>query len=117
MVKFYGYNKCSTCQKAKKYLQGKKITLDDIDITQTPPSKNLLKEILASHDHSLKDLFNKSGVLYRELNMKEKLKALTEDQALDLLAKNGRLVKRPIVTDGKKHTVGFKEEIFKNVWK
>ena len=117
MLKFYGYNKCGTCQKAKKFLAGKKIAFNDIDITEKPPAKTVLKSILKSGEYSIKDLFNKSGVQYRELNMKDKIKVLSEAQLLDMLASNGRLVKRPIVTDGKSYSVGFKEDVFKAKWK
>lgn len=114
MLKFYGYNKCSTCKKAEKALAGQ--DLKSIDITETPPSKATLKLALKA-GYSLKDLFNKSGVMYREMNMKDKLKELSEAQALDLLTKHGKLVKRPIVTDGEKVSVGFKEDVFKSLWK
>jgi arsenate reductase (glutaredoxin) len=117
MIKFYGYNKCSTCQKAKKYLLSKKMTFNDLDITETPPTKTVLKSILKTGEYTLKDLFNKSGVQYRELNMKEKIKVMTEAELIDLLASNGKLVKRPIVTDGKRYSVGFKEDIFKQQWR
>lgn len=117
MIQFFGYPKCSTCRKASKYLDGKKIKYKDIDITETPPSKTLLKAILKSGDYELKDLFNKSGVLYREMNMKDKLKDMSETQALALLAQHGKLVKRPIVSDGSKYSVGFKEDVFKKIWK
>lgn len=116
MIKFYGYNKCSTCVKAKKLLVQQEVRFDDIDITTTPPAKAELKSILKSGSYQIKDLFNRSGEQYRELNMKEKLPKLSEDEALDLLVKNGRLVKRPIVTDGKQATVGFDEKVFKQTW-
>lgn len=116
MIKFYGYNKCSTCVKAKKLLTAKKVEFEDIDITSTPPTKKLLKDILASGDYELKDLFNRSGQLYRSMNMKEKVKTLSKEKLIDLLAENGKLVKRPIVSDGKIHTVGFDETKLKKAW-
>lgn len=116
MIKFYGYNKCSTCRKAKQVLEKKKIKFEDIEIVDNPPAKSLLQAILKSGEYKLSDLFNKSGELYREFNMKDKIKTLSESEALDLLAKHGKLVKRPIVTDGKRATVGFKEETFGRFW-
>lgn len=116
MVTYYGYAKCSTCQKAKKALGQYDVSFKEVDITETPPSKTELKKILKSGEYALKDLFNKSGVQYRELNMKDKLPTLSQDEAIDLLASNGRLVKRPIVIDGAKVTVGFKEDLFKKTW-
>jgi arsenate reductase len=113
-MKFYGYNKCSTCRKAQKFLDGKKVTYQSIDITETPPPKTVLKKALKTRE--LKKLFNTSGVQYKELNIKDKLKGMTEAQALDLLASNGRLVKRPIAVDGDRVTVGFDEDEYKKTW-
>jgi len=117
VLKFYGYNKCGTCLKAKKYLNGKKIKFEDIDITAQPPSKVILKSILKAGQYDIKDLFNKSGVLYREMKMKDKVKILKEAELINLLAEHGKLVKRPIVTDGKKYSVGFKDDQFQTIWK
>lgn len=117
MLKFYGYDKCSTCRKAKSVLKSKNKDFQDINITETPPSVALLKSILAEGDYALKDLLNTSGELYRALNMKVKLPTMSEKQILELLATHGKLVKRPIVTDGKRHTVGYKEESFAKTWR
>ncbi len=114
-IQFFGYDKCSTCRKAEKILTSRKKTFTKIDITLSAPSKTVLKSALAA-GYTLSDLFNKSGVLYREMNMKAKIKSLTEVRALELLSQNGRLVKRPIVTDGKRITVGLKEESFLKMW-
>lgn len=113
-MKFYGYKKCGTCRKAEKFLDAKKIDYQFIDITETAPPKTVLKQALK--DRELKKLFNTSGVQYKELNIKEKLKSMTEAQALDLLAGNGRLVKRPIAVDGDRITVGFDENEYKKIW-
>lgn len=117
MARFYQYPKCSTCRNAQKWLEARKVTLESTDITLSPPSKNELKSILKASGKKLTDLLNKSGEQYRALNMKEKVKTMTEDQVLDLLAKNGRLIKRPLVAEGTKATIGFKEEEFKKTWK
>jgi len=115
MIKFYGYDKCDTCRKAKKALKDAGVSFEDFDITQKPPAKSLLKAILKSGDYKLGELFNRSGVQYRELKLSAKLKDMSEAEALDLLAGNGKLIKRPIVSDGKKHTVGFKDA-FEKTW-
>lgn len=117
MIQFYGYGRCGTCIKAKKFLESRKIIYQDIDIIQKPPPKTLLKKILKEEGVPLKELFNRSGELYRSMKMKERLPGLTEDEALDLLARHGKLLKRPLVTDGKKHTVGFREELFAKIWR
>lgn len=113
-MKFYGYNKCGTCKKAEKFLDGKGVAYQAIDITETPPPKKVLKQAIARY--GLKKLFNTSGVQYKELNMKDRLKTLTEAEALDLLSTNGRLVKRPVAVDGDTVTVGFNEDEYKQTW-
>lgn len=114
-MKLYGYAKCGTCRKATKWLEAHGVGYDLVDITQSPPSKAELKKALAA-GYTLKDLFNKTGGQYRELNMKYKLPLMTEDEALDLLASNGYLVKRPICIGQNTLTVGFKEETFAEAW-
>ena len=85
-----------------------------IDITENPPSKKVLKSAVKAK--GLQKLFNTSGVQYRELKIKDKLKSMTEAQAIDLLASNGRLIKRPIVVDKDKITIGFNADEYKQVW-
>lgn len=115
MNKFYGYNKCSTCQKAKKYLDSLNIKYEDIDIISNPPSKELLNKILDSKTYDLKSLFNTSGQLYREMNIKDKINVLSQDQLLDLLSNNGKLVKRPLIVINDKYVLGFKEDKIKEL--
>ncbi|MBT3921606.1 MAG: Spx/MgsR family RNA polymerase-binding regulatory protein [Nitrospina sp.] len=113
-MKLYSYNKCGTCRKAIQFLENKKVKFELIDITETPPTKQILKA--AMKVKGMKKLFNTSGVQYRELKIKDKLQTMTENQAVDLLASNGRLVKRPIAVDKNKITVGFDIEEYKKVW-
>lgn len=115
-ITFYGYDKCSTCRKAKQLLKSKDVELDEKDITVTPPSKAVLKKLLGK-GYKLSDLFNKSGEMYRSLNMKDKIKTITESEALELLSKNGKLVKRPIAYSDKAMSVGFDEEKLTNLIK
>jgi arsenate reductase len=117
MITFYGYRKCSTCRKAEKALEAGGIPYTFRDITETPPSKTTLKKILTQSGVPLKKLFNTSGEQYKLLGIKDKLATMTEAQALELLAGNGRLIKRPLVTDGAKATVGFDEAVFGKAWK
>ena len=113
-MKFYGYSKCGTCRKAKTFLDEKNIKYTDIDITLTPPPKSVLKRAMKAK--GLRKLFNTSGVQYKELKIKDKIGAMTEVQAIDLLAGNGRLVKRPIAVDQDRVTVGFNAEEYESVW-
>ncbi|MBD3221625.1 Spx/MgsR family RNA polymerase-binding regulatory protein [bacterium] len=115
MLEFYGYAKCGTCRKALKWLEEQGFGYEFIDITETPPTKKLLNDLLKTHD--LKRLFNTSGQQYRAMNIKDRLSGMTEAEAIDLLAAEGRLCKRPIVTDGRRHTVGFKDDEFAEVWR
>lgn len=113
-MKFYGYNKCGTCRKAKTFLDTKGHKFTDIDITLTPPPKSVLKR--AMKEKGMRKLFNTSGVQYKELKIKDKIGNMTEAQAIDLLAGNGRLVKRPIAVDQDRVTVGFNAEEYESVW-
>jgi len=108
-MKFYQYPKCSTCVKARKYLEANNISVDSINIVEQAPSRSELSAMLASYNGNIKKLFNTSGMQYRELNMKDRLPTMADDEALDLLAGNGMLVKRPFLLNGDKGIVGFKE--------
>jgi len=109
-MKLYQYPNCSTCRKAIKFLKEKEVEFTSINITEKPPSKTELKVMLSSYDGNIRKLFNTSGVQYRELKMKERLPSMTEEQAIDLLADNGKLIKRPFLLNNSKNgIVGFKE--------
>lgn len=114
-MKLYGYMKCGTCRKAIKWLDAKGIAYDFTDITVDPPTQAELKKALKA-GYGIRELFNKSGGQYRELNMKHKLPTMPLADAIKLLTGNGYLVKRPICLDGDTVTVGFKEEVFEEVW-
>lgn len=113
---FYWYPKCGTCRKAKKWLESHKHELIEIHIVDSPPSKEELKKLYHLSGLDLKKFFNTSGQKYRELGLKDKIKSASEDELLDILASDGMLMKRPLVTDGKDVTVGFKEEEFAQKW-
>ncbi len=112
-MKFYQYSKCSTCVKAKKFLESKGIDFKDIPIVDKPPTKKELKTMLNYYGGELKKLFNTSGVMYRELKIKDKIKDMTNTEAFDLLSKNGKLVKRPFLISDEFGFVGFKEDEWK----
>ena len=114
MIQLFLYNKCGTCRKAKKLLDDRGISYKETDITLTPPSKKILK--LAIKEKGIRKVFNTSGVEYREKKIKDRIKDMTEKEAIELLSESGRLVKRPIVYDGEKITVGFDEEEFNSIW-
>jgi arsenate reductase (glutaredoxin) len=116
-IKFYQYPKCSTCQKAKKWLEKNEVNFEEIDITEHPPDKKQMKEIYEKSGLPLKKFFNTSGKKYRELNIKERIGTASEDELLELLSSDGMLIKRPVAYDGENVTVGFKEEAYETAWK
>lgn len=116
-VKVYGYDKCGTCRSTVKWLKAHNIDItDSIALFETPPSAKELADLLQLSGLEIKKFFNTSGEVYKEMNLKDKLPSMSQEQMLDLLASNGRLIKRPIVTDGHRVTVGFKEDVFEDVW-
>ncbi len=103
------YPKCSTCQKAKKWLDEHNIEYTERHIVEDNPSYEELKAWHEKSGLALKKFFNTSGLLYKEMELKSKLPSMSEEEQLKLLTTNGMLVKRPIVVDGEKVFVGFKE--------
>ena len=106
---FIQYPKCSTCQKAKKWLDGHQITYTDRHIVEDNPTYGELKEWYEKSGLPLKKFFNTSGMLYKEMQLKDKLGTMSEEEQLKLLATNGMLVKRPLIIDGATVLTGFKE--------
>ncbi|HEM2541964.1 TPA: arsenate reductase family protein [Streptococcus suis] len=109
MILFYEYPKCSTCRAAKAELNSLGLEFEAIDIKSTPPSAEELKAWMEATGLDLKKYFNTSGNSYRELGLKDKFESLTVDQALDLLANDGMLIKRPLlIQDGKILQIGYR---------
>lgn len=106
---FLEYPKCSTCQKAKKWLGEHEIEYTGRHIAEEHPSYEELKEWYEKSGLPLKKFFNTSGMLYKEMKLKEKLPAMSEEEQLRLLSSDGMLVKRPIIVSEEKVLVGFKE--------
>ncbi len=111
-VRVYEYAKCSTCRQALKFLDARKTDYQAIPIVDQPPTMAELKAMLG-FTGDLHRLFNTSGVVYREMGLGEKLKTMTEAEALALLSKNGKLIKRPFVLLKDRGLLGFKEEEWK----
>ncbi|MGL4875845.1 MAG: arsenate reductase family protein [Clostridium sp.] len=112
---FVEYPKCTTCRKAKKWLTENGVDFEDRDIKENNPTKEELKSWLKMSGYEIKKFFNTSGVLYREQGMKDKVKVLSEDELLDILSKDGMMVKRPILIKNDKVLVGFKEQEWKEI--
>ena len=106
---FINYPKCSTCQKAKKWLDAHEIVYTDRHIVEDNPTYEELKEWYQRSGLPLKRFFNTSGMLYKEMQLKDKLPEMSEDEQLQLLSTNGMLVKRPLVVKEDTVLTGFKE--------
>lgn len=117
MILFIQYPPCSTCQKAKKWLDGQGIAYTDRHIKENNPSYEELKEWYSRSGLPLKKFFNTSGLLYKSMNLKEKLLTMTEEEQLRLLASDGMLVKRPIIVTDDGILTGFKESDWQNLLK
>jgi arsenate reductase (glutaredoxin) len=111
-VRVYEYEKCSTCRKALKFLEARGVAYERVPIVETPPSPAELAA-MRRHAGGVRPLFNASGLLYREMGLGEKLKTMDEDAALALLARHGKLVKRPFVLLKDRGLLGFKEAEWK----
>lgn len=112
---FVEYPKCTTCKKAKKWLDDNNLTYTDRHIKEQNPTIEELKEWHKKSGLPLKRFFNTSGNLYKELGLKDKLPTMTEEEQYELLATDGMLVKRPIIVTEDKVFTGFKEEVWKEL--
>lgn len=110
MIKFICYPKCTTCQRAKRWLDDNKIEYELRDIKLERPSFDELSEWYGRSSLALKRFFNTSGLLYKSLGLKERLSSMSDEDMLSLLASDGMLVKRPIAVGDDFVLVGFKED-------
>lgn len=109
------YPKCSTCQKAKKWLEINNIEFIDRNIITETPTVEELTEWITKSGQEIKKWFNTSGVKYKELNLKEKLETMSEKEKIELLASDGMLIKRPIFISNKGALSGFQEAKWKEI--
>ena len=107
---FIEYPKCSTCKKAKKWLDDHNIKYEDRHIIDNNPTFDELKEWYHKSNLDIKRFFNTSGMLYKEMNLKDKLSNMNEDEMLEILSTNGMLVKRPLIISNDVILTGFKEK-------
>ena len=108
-VLFLEYPKCTTCKKAKAWLEGNSVAFDDRHIVENNPTAEELKAWWEKSGLPLKKFFNTSGLLYKELKLKDKIPTMTEEEQIELLSTNGMLVKRPLIIGEDFVLVGFKE--------
>lgn len=117
MNQFICYPKCSTCMKAKKYLETHHIPFSLRDIKENRLNEKELQAIIKRSNLDIKKFFNTSGLLYKELNLKEKLSSMSEKEKITLLASDGMLIKRPLFINDETILVGFKEEEYSKLLK
>ena len=110
---FLCYPKCSTCQKAKKFLAENQIEVEERHIVEDYPQKDELVEWMNRYQGDAKKFFNTSGLVYRDMGLKDQVKTMTREQMAEVLATNGMLVKRPLVIFADTVLIGFKEEQWK----
>ncbi|WP_064579484.1 Spx/MgsR family RNA polymerase-binding regulatory protein [Streptobacillus moniliformis] len=114
-MKYIHYPKCTTCQKVLKHLEEKGHVLEKRHIVEEKLTKDELKEIHEKSGLDIKKLFNTSGILYKEMKLKDKLDTMSLDEKLELLSTNGMLVKRPILICEDKVIIGYKKEDYDNI--
>lgn len=114
---FINYSKCSTCKKAKNFLDDRNIDYIDRQIKIDNPKYEEIKKWINKYSINIKKLFNTSGLLYREMNLKDKISNMNDDDMIRLLAKDGMLVKRPLLVTDDKLLIGFKEKEWNEYFK
>ena len=112
---FINYPKCSTCKKAEKFLKENNIEFINRNIVEENPSAEELALWMEKSGLEPRKFFNTSGVLYREMNLKDKIKTMSKEEMIEILSTNGMLVKRPLLVMDDKLLVGFKEENYKEI--
>lgn len=117
MIQFYEHPRCSTCKKAKAWLDQEGVSYHIINLLETPPTAKQLATWIQESGLPIRRFFNTSGGKYRELELKDKIDQMNIEEASELLASDGMLIKRPLMTDGQKLTLGFKESDFEENWK
>lgn len=110
MNTFICYEKCSTCKKAEKFLKDNNISFIKRNIKENNPTKEELDNFVKLSGNDIKSFFNTSGLVYKDLKLKDKLPSMSYDEKLDVLSTNGMLVKRPILVTKNKVYVGFNEK-------
>ncbi len=116
-MQFIEYAKCSTCKKAKKFLDDKGIKYVDRAIKEDTPTYEEISSWVEKFNIPIKKLFNTSGMKYRELNLKEKLDSMSDTEKIKLLSSDGMLIKRPLCVNEDKILIGFKEKEWLNYFK
>lgn len=112
---FIQYPKCSTCKRAIKFMNDNNIEYTERDIMEDNPNKEELRQWITDSGLPIKRFFNSSGIVYREMGLKDKLNDMTEDEMIELLASTGKLIRRPLMVSDKGIFVGFNEEMYETL--
>ena len=116
MYRFYWYPKCSTCKKAKAWLDAHHVDYQVIDMIASPPSEEMITDWLEHNESPLRRLFNTSGMKYREMGLKDQVADFSINEASRILSSDGMLIKRPLIVKGKQLVaIGFNEKIYEGV--
>ena len=116
-MQFIEYPKCSTCQKAKKHLDQMQVSYQDRMIKEETPTEEELMSWIKKYNIEIKKLFNTSGLKYKELNLKEKLPTMSNQEKIKILASDGMLIKRPLLVMDDKIIIGYQETEYNNIKK
>ncbi|WP_027108544.1 arsenate reductase family protein [Lacticigenium naphthae] len=117
MITFYCHPTCTTCKKAKQWLEQENQAYTFVSLKETAPTKEELLTYFDKTDKPVKAFFNTSGQAYRKLNLKEKLPTMSKEEAAEWLSSDGMLIKRPLAVEEDKITIGFKETEYEKNWK
>jgi len=115
-LKVYHHPACGTCRKAIGHLKALDVPMELVPLKEAPPTEEELKRLIGQSGLPVRKWFNTSGEVYRSTGLKERLDKMPEEEQIALLAGNGMLIKRPVVTDGRHVTVGYREDEFNRVW-
>ena len=110
VMEFIQYSKCSTCKKAKKFLEDNDIKVERREIKENPPTIKEINNWIKKYNININKLFNTSGLIYRELKLKDKLDNMSNEEKIELLSKNAMLIKRPLLICNDNILIGFKEK-------
>lgn len=116
MLELYQHPTCSTCKATRKWLDDHLIEYRAINMIENPPTQETLINLMSQTDLPVLRFFNTSGNRYRELGLKNRVSNMNITECAAVLASDGMLIKRPLLTDGKRTTLGFKEDIYEQTW-
>lgn len=117
MVTIYGYKRCSTCMKAKKFLSENNKEVTFIDMVEDRLDKGTIRDVIAQSGEDIDSFFNTRGKKFKVLELKDKLPAMSDDEKLDVLASDGMLIKRPITVSSDAVVIGFNENTYRETFK